>query len=84
MNYYVYYKVDVARLAEARAAVEKLFAAVEHDYGVRGRWMRRRDDPATYMEVYEDVGNEKLFEDILRKAARDFPYPRKTETFLCA
>ncbi len=36
-----------------RDEVESLFRAVEATTGVRGRWMRRRDDPATYMEVYE-------------------------------
>ena len=81
MNYYVYYKVDVARLAEARAAVEKLFAAVEHDYGVRGRWMRRRDDPATYMEVYEGVRDGPAFEALMQREAARFGVPRRLEIF---
>ncbi len=84
MNYYVYYKVDVARLDELRAAVERLFAAVERDSGVRGRWLRRRDDAATYMEVYEDVRDPAVFEEVLSLQAREFPYPRKTELFQCA
>lgn len=84
MNYYVYYKVDVGRLDELRAAVERLFAAVERDCGVRGRWLRRRDDAATYMEVYEDVRDQARFEKALLLQARDFPYPRKTELFQCA
>lgn len=81
MNYYVYYKVDPVRLDEVRAAVEGLFAAVERECGVRGRWMRRRDDPATYMEVYEGVADEAAFE---RLNAQAFPYPRRLERFQCA
>ena len=84
MNYYVYYKVDPARLEEVRTQVERLFAAVERQCGVRGRWMRRRDDPATYMEVYEGVADEKTFEGALSQKTKGFPYPRKVERFQCA
>ena len=84
MNYYVYYKVDPARIEEVRTQVEKLFAAVESECGVRGRWMRRRDDPATCMEVYEGVSDEKAFEDVLLQTAKSFPFPRKVERFECA
>ena len=84
MNYYVYYKVDVSRLPEVRARVERLFQSVEKACGIRGRWMRRRDDAATYMEVYEDVRDEAGFEKALRGAAADFPCARKTELFQCA
>ena len=83
MNYYVYYKLDPARLEEVRNRVEKLLAAVERRCGVRGRWMRRRDDPATYMEVYEGVADEKAFEDALLLEAKNFPYPRRLERFQC-
>jgi hypothetical protein len=44
-----------------------LFALVEHRFGVRGRWMRRRDDAATFMEVYEGVQNESAFEALLAR-----------------
>ena len=84
MNYYVYYKADPARLDELRVAVERLLAAVERDCGVRGRWMRRRDDVATYMEVYENVRYEALFEQTLSRETKGFPFTRKTELFQCA
>ena len=84
MNYYVYYKVELSRLEETRAAVEQLFAIIERQCGVRGRWMRRRDDPATYMEVYEGVADERAFEDALLQEARGFPFSRRMERFLCA
>ena len=84
MNYYVYYKIEPSRLEEVRTAVEKLFAAMERRCSVRGRLMRRRDDPATYMEVYEGVSDEKAFEDVLLQTAKSFPFPRKVERFECA
>jgi hypothetical protein len=84
LNYYVYYKIELSRLEEVRIAVEKLLADIERRCGVRGRWMRRRDDPATYMEVYEGVADENAFEDVLTQKTKDFPYPRKVERFQCA
>jgi hypothetical protein len=54
---YTYYRIDPARRAALRTAVDALFAAVAQAYGVQGRWMRRKDDPGTYLEVYADVEN---------------------------
>jgi len=67
-----------------RAAVERLFAAVERESGVRGRWMHRRDDPTTYMEVYEDVKDEKAFEVVLEREGAKLGVPRKLERFISA
>jgi hypothetical protein len=64
---YVYYKVEPARLAALRSAVKELFGALERECGVRGRWMRRRDDPGTYMEVYEGVRDFGAFEAALAR-----------------
>lgn len=66
-NFYVYYRVDPARLAELRRAVGKLFAAVERETGVGGRWMHRRDEATTYMEVYEGVKDDLAFDALLAR-----------------
>jgi len=84
LNYYVYYKVSSDRLPETRAAVEGLFALVEKEFGVRGRWMRRRDDPTTYMEVYEDIADERAFEALLEREGAKLGVARKLERFVCA
>jgi len=84
LNYYVYYKVEPARLEDVRVVVENLFAAIERQCGVRGRWMRRRDDPATCMEVYEGVTDATLFEVALAYCSAGFPVSRKIEVFQCA
>ena len=64
--------------------MERLFAAIERDCGVRGRWMRRRDDPSTYMEVYEGVKDEAAFEALLEGASARLGVPRKVERFISA
>ena len=84
MNYYVYYKLDPARLAELRPAIEALFKAVEREFGVRGCWMRRRDDPATYMEVYEGIADEAAFDAMLGREGAKLGLPRKVERFVSA
>jgi hypothetical protein len=82
LNYYVYYKVPPERLSEVTSAVQALFQAVLLHFGVRGRWMRRRDDPTTYMEVYEGVNDEAGFEDLLKREGVLVGVPRKVERFI--
>ena len=84
MNYYVYYKVTPDRHKQVRTAVQALFAAVEKQCGVQGRWMHRRDDPSTYMEVYEDVKDEAAFEALLEREGAKLGVQRKLERFVCA
>lgn len=83
-NYYVYYPVDPARLDELRGAIERLFATLERATGVRGRWMRRRDEATTYMEVYEGVTDERAFETLLARESATLGLERKVERFVCA
>lgn len=83
-NYYVYYRVDPARLGELRVAIEKLLQIVERETGVRGRWMHRRDDPTTYMEVYESVKDGVAFDALLERETTGLGLERRTERFVCA
>ena len=84
MNYYVYYKVSAAQLDQVRPRVEDLFRRAKLDFGVTGRWMRRRDDPSTYMEVYEGVKDETGFEALLEREGAKFGLARKVERFISA
>jgi Domain of unknown function (DUF4936) len=84
LNYYVYYKVAPQQLAEVRTRVQDLFRRAKLDFDVTGRWMRRRDDPATYMEVYEGVPDEAAFEALLEREGAKFGFARKVERFISA
>ena len=64
--------------------MERLFAALERECGVRGRWMHRRDDPTTYMEVYEGVKDEAKFEALLEREGAKLGLPRRLERFVSA
>ena len=67
-----------------RKSVERLFASLERECGVRGRWMHRRDDPTTYMEVYEDVKDAARFEALLEREGAKLGVQRRLERFVCA
>jgi len=84
MNYYVYYKIDPQRLDQFRPKVETLFKTLQQQFGVRGRWMRRRDDPATYMEVFEGVKDEAAFDTALEREGAKLGVSRKIERFISA
>jgi hypothetical protein len=43
--------------------------------------MCRRDDPTTYMEVYEGVGDEAAFEAVLHREGAKLGMPRVVEAF---
>jgi len=58
-----------------------MFAAIERESGVRGRWMHRRDDATTYMEVYEGVKNDAAFQAVLEREGAKLGVPRKLEVF---
>lgn len=83
-NYYVYYRIDAVRLDALRSSIPELLKAIERETGVRGRWMRRRDDSATYMEVYEGVKDDRAFEALLEREAAKLGLERKVERFVCA
>jgi hypothetical protein len=84
INYYVYYKVAARDVERLRSRIAALFSAIEKETGVSGRWMRRRDDPATYMEVYERVRDADAFERILDRESAPLGLERRTERFVCA
>jgi quinol monooxygenase YgiN len=84
LNFYVYYKVAPGQLAKLRPQVQDLFRQIREKFGVQGRWMHRRDDASTYMEVYEGVKDEAAFEALLEREGAKLGMPRKVERFISA
>ena len=66
-SYYVWYRL-AGDACEARAAVTAMMLDVAVECGVVGRLMKRADDPATWMEVYESVDDPSEFEHALAEA----------------
>ncbi|MGC2520905.1 MAG: DUF4936 family protein [Burkholderiales bacterium] len=65
LSYYVYYKVPGENAERARAAVAEIQRELRSSTGSSGRLLRRRDDEATWMEIYEDVADPAQFEATL-------------------
>ena len=82
-NYYVYYRVDAARFDVVRLSVQNFLKTIESETGIRGRWMRRRDDPSTCMEVYEGVTDDAAFEALLARESATLGLERRIERFVC-
>lgn len=82
-NYYVYYRVDAGRAGRLRIEIENLMEKIQKETGIRGRWMRRRDEPATYMEVYEGVSDDRAFDALLERESATLGLERKVERFVC-
>ncbi|MFO1317612.1 MAG: DUF4936 family protein [Burkholderiales bacterium] len=60
-HYYIWYRV-AGDPAAARAAVDAALHDVFLHAGVTGKVLVRRDDPRTWMEIYEHVADGALFE----------------------
>jgi len=66
-HYYIWYRV-AGDFVDARAAVAAVVRDVGLNSGVAGRVLVRRDDPRTWMEIYENVVDMQRFEQALATA----------------
>jgi hypothetical protein len=67
-SYYIYYRVDAAQAGACAQTVQKLLAAVHARTGIRGRMLKKRNEPLLWMEIYEPVADEAKFEWELAEA----------------
>lgn len=68
-HYYVYYRVAAGDDSRLQSAVVRMQEALRAETGIAGRLLRRRDDPDTWMEIYENVSDAERFEAALAAAA---------------
>jgi hypothetical protein len=67
LGYFVYYRVDPAKIGVAGERVTQLLDALAGWCGVRGRLLKKRDEPTLWMEVYEPVTDAARFEISLQR-----------------
>ena len=67
-SYYIYYRVDPAKTDSGEPRIRALLEGVLKATGVRGRLMKKRNEPNLWMEVYENVVAEAKFEWELAEA----------------
>jgi quinol monooxygenase YgiN len=68
VGYYVYYRIPLDQAEGVKRVVTALQEEVLKQTGVRGRLLHRRDDPTTWMEVYEGIADEQAFDASLAAA----------------
>jgi hypothetical protein len=68
---FVYYRPVPDTDPRLEPAIGHLLARVAELTGIAGRYMRREDDPGTWMEVYEDVGDSLAFCGTLARLAAE-------------
>ncbi|MDP1673723.1 MAG: DUF4936 family protein [Burkholderiales bacterium] len=61
-SYYIYYRVEALHTAACGEAVRKLMDAMHARTGIRGRLLKKRNEPLLWMEIYEGVVDEAKFE----------------------
>ena len=64
-RFYIYYKVAAQNADKVRAAALELQRALARATGIPGRLLCRRDQPDTWMEVYEGVTDAAAFQAAL-------------------
>ncbi|HRH71978.1 MAG TPA: DUF4936 family protein [Zoogloea sp.] len=67
-HYYIYYPVRMGMEADLARELYNLQAEIQAHTGVAGRFLRKADDPWTWMEIYEDVIDFPAFDTVLARA----------------
>lgn len=68
-HYYVWYRIE-GDPAAVRRSVDGVLRDIALQCGVKGRVLVRRDDPRTWMEIYEKVADTAAFEVALQAAVQ--------------
>lgn len=63
LSYYIYYRLRLDKpRADALDTLHAMQEALARRTGIIGRILRNADDPATWMEIYENVGDAERFD----------------------
>ena len=78
LSFYIYYRVT--KPEQARALVRHIQTALKEKTGIHGRLLSKPDDPSSWMEIYEDVGDVDAFEPALAAAVQATNFTAVLET----
>ncbi len=67
-HYYIYYRIPLDQAANIAAAIQVLQQQLEAKLGIRGRLLKKRDEPNLWMEIYEGISESREFEAALSAA----------------
>lgn len=87
-HYYIYFRVADKDAVETELLIRSMQARLACRSGISGWLLKKRDEPAMWMEVYEQVSNAMLFERLLAQTVDEFDIemfldsPRHLECFI--
>lgn len=64
-HYYVYYRIAPEQAAAVAVAVQVMQQQLDAKLGIRGRLLKKYDEPNLWMEIYEDIFASQEFEAAL-------------------
>lgn len=67
-HFYIWYPVRIGLEADLARTLFALQGDVAERTGVAGRFLRKADDPWTWMEIYENVRDADAFARVLEEA----------------
>ena len=67
-HYYIYYPIRIGLEADLARVLYNAQSDLQARTGVVGRFLRRADDPWTWMEIYENVADVPAFDAALEEA----------------
>ncbi len=66
-HYYIYYPVRIGLETDLARALYNAQAELQAHTGIPGRFLRKADDPWTWMEIYENVTDVPAFDAALEQ-----------------
>ena len=75
-SYFVYYQVAPGRLTEAENCVLQLLSEVRKATDIAGRLLRKRNTPALWLEIYENIRDDAAFELALAETSMRLEFDR--------
>ncbi len=78
-SYYIYYPVRIGMETDLSRTLYNFQGEIAQSTGVAGRFLRKADDPWTWMEIYEDVRDVEAFDAALEQALERHGFNRFVE-----
>lgn len=73
-HYYIYYRVSSSHASRAEALLEAMHDELAEACSVRGRYLKKRDEPLLWMEIYEHVAEPEAFESTLQSLLHKYAF----------
>ncbi len=74
-SYFIWYRVQADAhgvVTDAETVIRAMMGRLACRSGIAGHLLKKRDEPATWMEIYQGVGDGERFERELARAVEEY------------